>query len=280
MNVLFLKSEDIENCKYWREGSKNLLFTPFGICDTVALCGKLKAAENTDFGPKFSLDDGAEITITAGTFNKQLRRQCENILGKFKTQKDEIYLLIYGNPYSKDGILYINANNDNSVIPVDVETYEKFHRMRKQAKEALSNEIKKSSPVREGNKIEREIKKEQREVKKHTGSKQYHESKETFKLSRISLDEDIGEFPDTFRQEQDGEEILIDGYPEDVLARGVDSRQEDRKIIEIVRENDKGKGVIIGELCKNSPQIEDKIYDLIERGLLYEPIAGRVRVVI
>ena len=49
----------------------------------------------------------------------------------------------------------------------------------------------------------------------------------------------------------------------------------EKEIIELIKRHDKGKGVKIEDF----PEIEDKIYEMIEKGDLYEPLAGFVRVI-
>jgi len=223
MNVRFLSVGDIKNSKYLREGSKNLLLTPAGVSDTIALCGILKGSVETKYGPNLSIDDGSDepISITAGTFNKKLLKSVEKITGKFSKNKSEIYLLIYANPYETDR-LYLNANYDNSVIEVDEKTFREFHAMRENAKKHLMQ------------KIGVEASKEPVEAEtEHEIPEPEKEASET------------------------GKEI------------------SEKDVIKLIKKLDKGKGVKIEDF----PEIEDKIYELIEKGELYEPRAGFVRVV-
>ncbi len=220
MNVLFLSIDDVKNSIYLREGSKNLLLTPFGICDTAAICGILKNVMDTKYGPSVLINDGSadELTITVGTFNKKLRDEVNKIIEKFKKTKMRIYLLIYANPYETDR-LYINANNDNSVIEINEQIFDKFCGMRKSGNEYLAKKY--------GKGIEEEIQLIVEETK--PGST-------PVKVKEISKTEIIG----------------------------------------MIKELDEGRGVKIEDLPE---KFEDKIYEMIEEGDLYEPLAGFVRVV-
>jgi len=218
MNVRLLSIEDVKNSKYLREGKKNLLLTPVGVCDTTALCGVLKNAVKTKYGPNISIDDSTgNISITCGTFNKKLQKSAEKIAEKFKKKKEEIYLLVYANPYETDR-LYLNANNDNSVLEVDKKIFKEFHRMRENAKEHLMQKI---GVLKKEENIEKEISKPMQEVEK----------------------------------------------PKKEIS--------EKEVIELIKKLDKGRGVKIKDLL----EIENKIYELIEKGELYEPLAGFVRVV-
>ncbi len=135
MRVLFLSVKDLEKSEYLREGNKNLLKTEIGICDTIALCGRLISARHTEYGPRLWINDNDTIAVTVGTFNKDVRRDAEKILREFK-HGDEKYILIYGNPYETDR-LYINVNHPNGVLLVSRETFERFHSIRKSAREHL-----------------------------------------------------------------------------------------------------------------------------------------------
>lgn len=142
MNVLFLSVKDLDNSEYLRIKQKNLLKTEFGVGDTIALCGKLESVEKTDYGPRFWINDGEKIGIIAGTFNKEVRKDAEKIAEFFRktNNEKEIYLLLYGNPYFQDKV-YINVNNENSIILVDKKFYEKFHDLRIESKEYLMKKI-------------------------------------------------------------------------------------------------------------------------------------------
>ena len=137
MDVLFLKVGDLRDSEYIREGTRNLLKSRFGLCDTIALSGRIDDIKNTRYGPRFWINDGEVIQVTVGTFNRNVRRDAEKILGKFKPGGKKLYLLVYGNPYETDQ-LYINVNQDNGVILVDEGVYKKFHELRKQSREYLT----------------------------------------------------------------------------------------------------------------------------------------------
>jgi hypothetical protein len=115
MDVLFLKVGDLRDSEYIREGTRNLLKSRFGLCDTIALCGRIDDIKNTRYGPRFWINDGGVIQVTVGTFNRNVRRDAEKILGKFKPGGKKLFILVYGNPYETDQ-LYINVNQDNGVI--------------------------------------------------------------------------------------------------------------------------------------------------------------------
>lgn len=131
MNILLLSVKDLNNAKYERIERKNLLRTEFGVCATAAFCGKLEKVEKTDYGPRFTINDGNSLAVIIGTFNKNVRKDAEEIMKEFDKEKEQ-YVLIYGNPYKADK-LYINVNNDNSVLLVDRSTYEKFHEIRERS---------------------------------------------------------------------------------------------------------------------------------------------------
>jgi len=149
MNVLFLSTQDLENSRYIRKGTKNLLETRFGIADTLAFCGRLERVGNTKYGPRLQINDGNSLSVIVGTFNNNVRKDAEEIVKNFKDGDKEIYLLLYGNPYETDR-LYINVNQDNGVIVVNKEVFKKFHEMRRLAKEYLL----KKSVIPEGEKLE------------------------------------------------------------------------------------------------------------------------------
>jgi len=130
VNVLFLSVNDLKDSRYRREGKRNLLDTKFGTADTLAFCGRLESAKKTRYGPRLKINDANPLAVIVGTFNGNVRKDAEKIVEKFKNEKD-LYVLIYGNPYEADQ-LYINVNQDNGVILVDRETYEKFHELRKE----------------------------------------------------------------------------------------------------------------------------------------------------
>lgn len=131
MNILLLSIKDLSNAEYERRERKNLLRTELGVCDTVAFCGKLEKVEKTDYGPRFTINDGNILAVIIGTFNKNVRKDAEKIMEEFDKEREQ-YVLVYGNPYKADK-LYINVNNDNGVLLVDKSTYEKFHEIRKRS---------------------------------------------------------------------------------------------------------------------------------------------------
>lgn len=135
MRVLFFSSENLGDCEYFKEGSRNLLKTRFGVFDTIAFCGRLEDAKRTKYGVMFTLNDGNIFNVTAGTFNESVLKDSEKILGEFN-KKNGIYLLVYANPFFKSG-LYMNANQDNSVIVVDESYFIRFHELRKEAEKYL-----------------------------------------------------------------------------------------------------------------------------------------------
>lgn len=137
MDVLFLKVGDLRDSEYIREGTRNLLKSRFGLCDTIALSGRIDDVKNTRYGPRFWINDGEVIQVTVGTFNGNVRRDAEKILGKFKPGGKKLFILVYGNPYETDQ-LYINVNNDNGVILIDEKVYEEFHELRKQSRKYLT----------------------------------------------------------------------------------------------------------------------------------------------
>lgn len=135
MNILFLSVNDLRDSRYRREGKRNLLDTKLGTADTLAFCGRLESARKTRYGPRLKINDGSPLTVIVGTFNRNVRKDAEVIVGKFRDEQG-IYLLIYGNPYKTDQ-LYVNVNQDNGVIPVNRETHEKFHKLREEAADHL-----------------------------------------------------------------------------------------------------------------------------------------------
>ncbi len=158
MKVLFLSVNDLKNSSYRREGKKNLLDTKLGTADTLAFCGRLESAKKTKYGPRLQINDNNPLTVIVGTFNNDVRKDAEKIIEKFKNEKD-MYLLLYGNPYETDQ-LYINVNQDNGVVLVDRETYEKFHEIRKEAAGYLREKLG-TSPEKLGTTIEEEKPKEE-----------------------------------------------------------------------------------------------------------------------
>jgi len=151
MNVFFLSIKDLEKGKYLRKENKNLLKTEFGICDTIALCGKLEKVEKTDYGPRFWINDNSKdedklLGVIIGTFNKKVRKDAEKIMENFD-KKEGKYVLLYGNPYHAKNKLYVNVNQDNSALLVDEKTYKKFHEMRERSNEHLVSLISKREKI-------------------------------------------------------------------------------------------------------------------------------------
>lgn len=218
MNIAFLSVNDVRNSEYAREGNKNLLKTKFGTADTIALCGRLEGAEVTRYGPRLWINDGDKLPVVIGTFNKNARKDAEQIVEEFNKSKGEMFVLVYGNPYETDKI-YINVNHENSVIVVDKWVYEKFHEMQKLAEQYLT---------RKSGIIEKKI--------------------------------EIAE------------------------EKGISGEISDSDLINLIKREDKGDGIRIDEFLKlfkkeSRSNIEERIYQLIESGELYEPKAGVVRVV-
>ncbi|MBU4266042.1 MAG: hypothetical protein L6243_02690 [Candidatus Altiarchaeales archaeon] len=212
MNALFLKIKDLKDSKYRREGNRNLLETEFGIGDTVALCGRLENIKYTQYGPRLWINDGSSMGVTVGTFNKNVRKDAEEILKEFKIGQEK-YILLYGSPYETDQ-LYINVNHDNGVIVVSKENYERFHRMGVESRNYLREKF--------GLPVEDET------------------TKET--LTAISNSD----------------------------------------IMDIIKGKDKGKGVGMEEilgLFEDRKFIEDKLFELMESGALYEPKPGIFKVI-
>ncbi|MDI6730876.1 MAG: hypothetical protein QMD06_04970, partial [Candidatus Altarchaeum sp.] len=144
MYVLFCASSDLKDAKYIRKGSKNLLQMKFGIYDTLAMCGNVVDCKRTKFGVMLTLNDGENFVITAGTFNKNAMRDANNVLQKFSEGNKEIYLLLYANPFYREAI-YLNANQDYSVIEVTKQIYEKFHEIRKKGLTYLMEKFNKNT---------------------------------------------------------------------------------------------------------------------------------------
>lgn len=273
MRVLFLSSEDLRDCKYFREGSKNLVKTRFGVADTIALCGKLDDAKRTKYGVMFTLNDGNTFTVTAGTFNEGVLKDSEKILEDFNNRKT-IYLLVYANPFYKNG-LYMNANQDNSVIVVDRENFIKFHELRKDAENYLK-------------------------MKFDSGFKEKDISEDVGDVSSGVI-EDIGVEVGAEVGAEASEEVIEDKGKEGKIVEG-DEKAENKKfeaefsddeLIDFVRKFSKEKPCEIEKIknllavesnydaLKAAPfeKIENRIYFLIEAGVFYEPIPGYVKFV-
>lgn len=219
MNVLFLSTRDIEDSRYIREGTKNLLETRFGIADTLAFCGKLERVGNTKYGPRLQINDGNSLSVIVGTFNNNVRKDAEEIVKNFEDGNKEIYLLLYGNPYETDK-LYINVNQDNGVIVVNKDVFKKYHKMRKLAKE--------------------------------------------YRLKKAEiLEEEKLEIP------------VPEEFPEEL---------SDKIIIEFIKDNDRGNGVLIDTIIEkfrncDRKLVEEKILELMELGNIYEPRSGFLKVI-
>jgi len=212
MNVLFLKIKDLKDSKYRREGTKNLLETELGVGDTIALCGRLENIKYTKYGPRLWVNDGDSLGVTIGTFNKNVRKDAEEILENFKIG-DERYILLYGNPYETDQ-LYINVNHENGVIPVSKETCERFYKLRGESRKYIGEKF--GLPVEE---------------------------------------------------ERMGEKVAA---------------LSNSEILNIIKGKDKGNGVKMEDifnLFEDRKFIEDKLFELMENGVLYEPKPGILRVI-
>ncbi len=138
MNVLYMSAKDLAESKYQRKGKWNTLETKYGTGSTLSFCGKLKSTQETRYGPRFTIEDPDRLTLTVGRFNENVKEDAKEIMNKFKEKKD-IHLLLYANPYMKEKRLYMNVNQDNGVIEVSKETYERFHELRETVKEYLLN---------------------------------------------------------------------------------------------------------------------------------------------
>ncbi|MFN3527715.1 MAG: hypothetical protein ACK4YO_01265 [Candidatus Altarchaeaceae archaeon] len=243
MNVLFLCSNDLKESEYRREGNKNLLVTKFGIGDTCGICGKVVDIVKTKFGVMITLeDDYGNIVVTAGKFNKNALNDAKNILKKFNEKKDEIYLLIYANPFYKDDKIYLNANQDFCIFEVDKNTYEEFNKLRERA-------------------INYKEKKKEREEKEEGKIKEREE-----------------EYEEKF-------EIIEEIDPYSYYSYNY--FEIDSKILGIIKKFLKDKEMKISDVVKNLKNekflkdidIENKIYELIERGYFYEPRPGYIKLV-
>ncbi len=183
MHVLFCASGDLNDAKYIRKGSKNLLQMKFGTGDTIAMCGKVVECKKTKFGVMLTLNDGEIFVITAGTFNKNALQDASNILQKFSEGNKEIYLLIYANPFYK-GEIYLNANQDYSVIEVTKQIYEKFHEIRKKGLIYLTEKF-------NGKNKKSEKEKEEMSQEKKNNEKSKEKSKEKTTEKPIPMTEKI-----------------------------------------------------------------------------------------
>jgi len=184
MHVLFCASGDLKDAKYIRKGNKNLLQMKFGTGDTIAMCGKVVECKRTKFGVMLTLNDGENFVITAGTFNERALQDAVNVLQKFSEGNKEIYLLIYANPFYK-GTLYLNANQDNSVIESTKQIYEKFHEIRKKGLMHLTRKFKvKPEETAEKGRIEIKEEKEEKTTKKASTSLRSEISKTGLEMSK------------------------------------------------------------------------------------------------
>lgn len=247
MYVLFCASADLKDAKYIRKGNKNLLETKFGICDTVAMCGRVVDCSRTKFGVMLTLNDGKNFVITAGTFNKNALHDAEDVLQKFRENK-EIYLLIYANPFHKDAI-YLNANQDYSVIEVTKKIYEKFHEMRKKGQAYLMEKFNKDITEKEK---EEEEKEEKETIEEYEG---------------YGIDEGIEPLMSELKKQQEIN-LKIVQFIENL------AKKEKNNIIGIEE--------VVNKLAKSEFSYlninwTDKIYELLEMGYFYEPMPGYIK---
>jgi len=261
MRILFFSSKNLRDCKYFKEGNKNLIRTRFGVADTIAFCGKLEDAKRTKYGVMFTLNDGNTFNVTAGTFNKSVLEDSEKVLEEFK-KKNKIYLLVYANPFFNDG-LYMNANQVNSVIVVDEAFFLRFHELREEAEKYLEKKL--SGNIYKKKDNERSIMKDKIENK-----------------IEIDLEDKVENNPEDemdemeYKVKEDSMETI--SFSEEELIKFIDkfTREKPCKIDEI-------KNLLAKEdtILKNIPfeKIEEKIYSLIESGVFYEPIPGYVKIV-
>lgn len=262
MHVLFCSSMDLKDAKYIRDGSKNLLQVSFGTGDTIAMCGKVVECKRTKFGVMLTLNDDENFIITAGTFNKKALEDAVNVLQKFSN--GEIYLLIYANPFYK-GAIYLNANQDYSVIEVTKDVYEKFHEIRKRGLAHLTGKFKiKEERIEISKKEEAAQKTKEAEVEKKeesTGIKEDIRKCEIFEDTEISEEEykkqreinlTIVKFVENLAKERKDKVVKIDDVVSE-LHRGISSL----------------KGV----------DAAGKIYELMEKGYFYEPRPGYIKVI-
>ncbi len=257
VDIIFLSVNDVQSSEYIREGSKNLLKTRFCTADTIALCGRLEDAERTKYGPRLWINDGERFPVVIGTFNKNVRRDAEQIVDEFKkNSKKETYVLIYGNPYETDKI-YINVNHENCVIVVDKAVYEKFHEMRKLAEQHVAERLRRPK-----------------------------NRKAIFgpNLPPANSGSDICPRGFTSRPHLTKKSDTSEKKIEIVREKGISGEISDSDIINLIKKGDKSSGVRIDEFLKlfeieSRANIEEKIYQMVESGELYEPRAGFVKVV-
>ncbi len=277
MDIIFLSVNDVQSSEYIREGSKNLLKTRFCTADTIALCGRLEDAERTKYGPRLWINDGERFPVVIGTFNKNVRRDAEQIVDEFKkNSKKETYVLIYGNPYETDKI-YINVNHENCVIVVDKAVYEKFHEMRKLAEQHVTERLRRPKNRKAifgcgGEPL----------VLRHI-SERFHRSAIP-NLPPANSGSDICPRGFTSRPHLTKKSDTSEKKIEIVREKGISGEISDSDIINLIKKGDKSSGVRIDEFLKlfeieSRANIEEKIYQMVESGELYEPRAGFVKVV-
>jgi len=292
MYVLFCASEDLKDAKYIRKGNKNLLLMKFGMYDTLAMCGKVVDCKKTKFGVMLTLNDGENFVVTAGTFNKNALQDASDVLQKFYGGNKEIFLLIYANPFYKEAI-YLNANQDYSVLEVTRQIYEKFHELRKRGLTYLTEKFNEKGKKSEKQKEKEEISQEKKsneltKSKEKASEKPMPVLEKTMikeKISPVSSEilpahleisnerlEGVFEMSETEYKRQT--EINL------VIVKFVENLAKDRK--------DKSIGIeeLVNELSKNKNfpslkdiNVTDKIYELLEMGYFYEPRPGYIKVV-
>jgi len=292
MYVLFCASEDLKDAKYIRKGNKNLLLMKFGMYDTLAMCGKVVDCKKTKFGVMLTLNDGENFVVTAGTFNKNALQDASDVLQKFYGGNKEIFLLIYANPFYKEAI-YLNANQDYSVLEVTRQIYEKFHELRKRGLTYLTEKFNEKGKKSEKQKEKEEISQEKKS-NELTKSKEKASEKPMPVLEKTMIKEEIspvsseilpahleisnerleGVFEMSETEYKRQTEINL------VIVKFVENLAKDRK--------DKSIGIeeLVNELSKNENfpslkdiNVTDKIYELLEMGYFYEPRPGYIKVV-
>jgi len=292
MYVLFCASEDLKDAKYIRKGNKNLLLMKFGMYDTLAMCGKVVDCKKTKFGVMLTLNDGENFVVTAGTFNKNALQDASDVLQKFYGGNKEIFLLIYANPFYKEAI-YLNANQDYSVLEVTRQIYEKFHELRKRGLTYLTEKFNEKGKKSEKQKEKEEISQEKKS-NELTKSKEKASEKPMPVLEKTMIKEEIspvsseilpahleisnerleGVFEMSETEYKRQTEINL------VIVKFVENLAKDRK--------DKSIGIeeLVNELSKNKNfpslkdiNVTDKIYELLEMGYFYEPRPGYIKVV-
>ncbi|PIX48830.1 MAG: hypothetical protein COZ53_02690 [Candidatus Altarchaeum sp. CG_4_8_14_3_um_filter_33_2054] len=262
MHVLFCASGDLKDAKYIRKGNKNLLQMKFGTGDTIAMCGKVVECKRTKFGVMLTLNDGENFVITAGTFNERALQDAVNVLQKFSEGNKEIYLLIYANPFYK-GTLYLNANQDNSVIESTKQIYEKFHEIRKKGLMHLTRKFKvKPEETAEKGRIEIKEEKEEKTTKKASTSLRSEISKTGLEMSKKEevqmpkekekekeeIKEDIKEDKEDIKEDkedikEDKEDIKED--KEDIKKRILQNIKMYLKMLKLALMNTKNKELLI-----------------------------------